>query len=312
MKEKVLLDCDPGHDDAFAIVLAAGSPAIDLLAITTVAGNQTLDKVTRNALAVCEIAGIRDVPIAAGAPQPLVRAQRTAPEIHGDSGLDGPPMPDTTLTTDPRHAVELIIDTLMSEPSGTVNLVATGPLTNLALAMRLQPAIVERVKQVIVMGGSWTRGNVTPAAEFNIVTDPEAASAVFSGGWPVTMVGLDVTHKALAVEDVQARLRSVDSRLSAFLGDLLAFFGSAYREAQGFEWPPVHDPVCIARLIDPELVTTRNAHVAIETAGQWTYGMTVVDFDGSPDNPLDTKVATDLDAAGFWDHVLAATRALSV
>lgn len=189
MTEKVILDCDPGHDDAIAIILAAGDPAIDLLAITTCAGNQTLEKVTRNALAVCAIAGIDGVPVAAGSAGPLVRPQVVAPDIHGESGLDGPDLPAATRELDLHHAVDLSSDVLMEHRPGTVNLVPTGPLTNIALAMRKEPRLVERVKQVILMGGAYTRGNRTPAAEFNIFADPEAAHAVFDADWPVTMVG---------------------------------------------------------------------------------------------------------------------------
>ena len=177
--EKIILDCDPGHDDAIAILLAAGNPEIDLMAITTVAGNQTLEKVTRNAMAVCAAGGIT-VPIAAGAAGPLVRPQYVAEDIHGDSGLDGPVLPAATLELDPRHAVDVIIDIVMAEEPGTVHLVPTGPLTNIALAMRKEPRIVERVKSVVLMGGAYTRGNVTSAAEFNIYVDPEAAEVVFA------------------------------------------------------------------------------------------------------------------------------------
>lgn len=310
--EKVLLDCDPGHDDAFAIVLAAGSPAVDLLAITTVAGNQTIEKVTRNALAVCEVAGIREVPVAAGAAHPLVRKPLIAPDIHGDSGLDGPALPQPRLAVDPRHGVDVIVQTIMTHAPGTVNLVATGPLTNVALAMRREPAIVGRVKRVVLMGGAYTRGNITPVAEFNILADAEAAAAVFSGEWDVTMVGLDVTHQARATAEVMARIADVGSNLSRFLVEVLDFFGRSYRKAQGFDSPPVHDPVCIAALIDPAVLETSGAFVAVETAGRWTYGMTVTDFGAAYGAAHNTQVATALDTERFWNLVIDAVRTLSM
>jgi purine nucleosidase len=189
--EKIILDCDPGHDDAVAMLLAHGNPDIELLAVTTVVGNQTLPKVTRNALAVARIAGITGVPFAAGAARPILRPIEVAPAIHGESGLDGPTLPEPSFELDERHAVDLIIDTVMAHEPGTVTLVPTGGLTNIALAARKEPRIVERVKQVVLMGGGVHVGNWSPVAEFNIVIDPEAASIVFDAGWDVVMVGLD-------------------------------------------------------------------------------------------------------------------------
>lgn len=311
MPEKVILDCDPGHDDAMAMILAAGNPAIDLLAITTCAGNQTLEKVTRNALSVCAVAGITGVPVAAGAASPLVRPQMVAPDIHGESGLDGPVLPAPVQDLDPRHGVDLIIDTVMAHEPGTVHLVPTGPLTNIALAMSKEPRIVERVKRVTLMGGAYTRGNRTPAAEFNIVADPEAAHAVFAADWPVTMVGLDLTHQATATPDVVARIAAIGSPLARFVTDVLAFFGSMYKEHQGFDAPPVHDPCCIAKLIDPAVFETRDAFVTVELTGTWTTGMTVTDFDGLYGQPHNTQVATALDRDRFWDLTVDAIRTLS-
>jgi purine nucleosidase len=310
MTERIILDCDPGHDDALAMILAAGDPRIDLLAVTTCAGNQTIEKVTRNALAVCAVAGI-DVPVAAGAAGPLVRPQRVAPEIHGESGLDGPVLPTAVRELDPRHAVDLIIDVVMDAEPGTVTLVPTGPLTNIALAMAKEPRIVERVKRVVLMGGSYTRGNVTPAGEFNIVVDPEAAQAVFAAAWPVTMVGLDLTHQATADADVVARIGAVGSPLSQFVVEVLRFFGSTYREDQGFDAPPVHDLCCVAMLCDPAVLTTRSAFVAVELAGTWTAGMTVTDFGDLLGQPHNTDVATVLDKPLLWDMTTRAIEALS-
>jgi len=318
--EKIILDCDPGHDDAIAILLAAGSPAIDLLGITTVAGNQTLPKVTRNALAVCAAAGI-SVPVAAGAEVPLVRPQLVAADIHGESGMDGPVLPEPTIELDPRHAVDFIVDTVMDEEPGTVHLVPVGPLTNIALAMRKEPAIVDRVKSVVLMGGAYGRGNVTPAAEFNIYVDPEAAEEVFAASWPVTMVGLDLTHQAGATPDVAERIRAIGGPLADFVSELLVFFGHTYLERFGIVHPPVHDPCAVAGIIDPSIFTTADALVAVELDGSWTAGMTVVDFD--PELALlpstvaaakarpRTKVAQQLDRERFWDLVIDAVTRLS-
>ena len=310
MTERLILDCDPGHDDALAMLLAAGDPRVELLAVTTCAGNQTLEKVTRNALAVCAVAGI-DVPVAAGAAGPLVRPQLVAPEIHGESGLDGPELPTAVRELDPRHAVDLIVDVVMGAEPGTVTLVPTGPLTNIALAMRKEPRIVDRVKRVVLMGGSYTRGNKTPTAEFNIAADPEAAQAVFSGDWPVTMVGLDLTHQATADPDVLARIGAIGSPLSAFVVEVLEFFGSTYRQQQGFDAPPVHDLCCVAYLCDPDVFTTLGAFVAVELTGTWTAGMTVTDFGDLLGQPHNTDVAIRLDKPRLWDMTVDAIAALS-
>jgi purine nucleosidase len=234
---RIILDCDPGHDDAIALLVAAGSPEVELLAVTTVAGNQTLDKVTRNALAVATVGGLRDVPVAAGAARPLVRVPRVAEAEHGASGLDGVSIPDPTVGLDSRHAVALIIETVMGRPPGEVTLVPTAALTNLALAVRLEPRIVERVREVVVMGGAYAGGNLTPAAEYNIAVDPEAAQIVFGERWPVTMVGLDVTHQALATPEVVRRIAALDTGPARFVTGLLDFFAGAYRASQGFPAP---------------------------------------------------------------------------
>ena len=210
--QNIILDCDPGYDDAVALLLAAGSPEIRLLAVTTVAGNQTLAKVTGNARRILQAAGVRDVPVAAGAARPLVRGEVVVcPEIHGESGLDGTTLPEPDLPVDPRHAAQLIIDIVMREPEGTVTLVPTGPLTNIALAARMEPRIVSRVKEGVLMGGGYHIGNVRPFAEFNIENDPEAAHIVFSESWKVVMVGLDLTYQARADEAVRGRARGIDT-----------------------------------------------------------------------------------------------------
>ena len=302
----IILDCDPGHDDAIAMLVAHGSTEVDLLAVTTVAGNQTLDKVTRNAQAVATVGGLRDVPIAAGADRPLVREPRVAEAEHGTSGLDGVTMPAATAPLDPRHAVELIIETVMSHPAGEVTLVPTAALTNLALAVRLEPRIAERVREVVVMGGAVAGGNLTPAAEFNIAVDPEAAHIVFSERWPVTMVGLDVTHHALATPDVVQRIAAIRTRPARFVTELLDFFTVAYRASQGFAAPPVHDVCAVAYVADPAVLSTVRAPVAVELSGGLTTGMTVADLRRPAPETCRTRVATVLDRERLWDLVVDA------
>lgn len=297
--KKIILDCDPGHDDAIALLLALGNPQIDLLAVTTVVGNQTLDKVTRNALAVARIANITGVPFAAGCPRPLVRNIEVAPDIHGDSGLDGPVLPEPHLQLDSRHAVDLIIDTVMAHPPGSVTLVPTGGLTNIAMAVRKEPRIAERVKEVVLMGGGYHVGNWSAVAEFNIKIDPEAAHIVFNEKWPLTMVGLDLTHQALATPAVCERIAALGTRPAAFVGELLAFFGRMYQQAQGFSAPPVHDPCAVAYVIDPSVMTVRKAPVDIELTGTLTLGMTVADFRAPPPPDCHTQVAVKLIRINF-------------
>ncbi|HEY8912582.1 nucleoside hydrolase [Lacisediminihabitans sp.] len=306
MALKMILDCDPGHDDAIALILAHGNAAVELLAVTTVHGNQTIDRVTRNALAVARIAGITGVPFAAGAHRPLVRAAETAPSIHGESGLDGPVLPEPTLVPDARHAVDLIIDTIMANEPNTVTLVPTGALTNIALAVRKEPRIAARVKEVVLMGGGYHVGNWSAAAEFNIVIDPEAAHIVFNEKWKLTMVGLDLTHQALATPDVVAAIAAVGTAPARFVVELLDFFGRTYREAQGFEHPPVHDPCAVALVIDPTVMTVVRVPLDIELTGTLTLGMTVADFRSPAPADCTTYAATDLDHGKFWALIVDA------
>lgn len=302
--KKIILDCDPGHDDAIALLLAHGNPNIELLAVTTVVGNQTLDKVTRNALSVARIANITNVPFAAGAVRPLIRNVEIAPDIHGDSGLDGPVLPEPIIQLDKRHAIDLIIETIMSHPPKTVTLVPTGGLTNIAMAVRKEPKIVERVKEVVLMGGGYHVGNWSAVAEFNIKIDPEAAHIVFNEKWPVTMVGLDLTHQALATPDVIEKIKAIKTKPAKFVLEMLEFFGKMYKQAQGFTYPPVHDPCAVAYVINPELIKTKRVPVDIELTGTLTLGMTVADFRFPPDDNCHTQVATELDHTGFWDLIV--------
>src|SRR5437764_4738491 len=273
MKHKIILDCDPGHDDAIAILLAAHHPDIDLLAITTVAGNQSLDKTTLNALKVCSLANIRDVPVARGMDRPLVRPAKHAANIHGESGMDGPNVPEPDIVPAPQHGVDLLIDMLMNS-DGDITIVPTGPLTNIASAIRREPAIVPKIRAISLMGGAIGLGNTTPAAEFNIHTDPEAAAIVFACGRPITMCPLEVTHQALATEDVITRLRSAQHPVANFAADLLVFFADSYHKVFGFPAAPVHDPCAVATVIDPHIMHAHTMHVAIETNGEWTSGRT--------------------------------------
>ena len=306
MPTKIILDCDPGHDDAIAMLLAWGNPEIELVGVTTVMGNQTIEKVTRNALSVARVAGITGVPFARGAHRPLVREVEVAASIHGESGLDGPVLPSPTLELDPRHAVDFIIDTIMAAPAGDITLVPTGALTNIALAVRKEPRIASRVKQVVLMGGGVNVGNWSATSEFNIVIDPEAAHIVFNESWPLTMVGLDLTHEALATPSVAAAIAAVGTGPARFVGELLEFFGHTYRDQQGFEHPPVHDPCAVAFVIDPTVMETVRVPLDVELTGTLTLGMTVADFRAPSPDDCTTQVARKLDHAKFWALVVDA------
>jgi purine nucleosidase len=315
MPRKVILDVDPGHDDAIAIVLAHSNPDIDLVAITSVAGNQILPKVTYNAQRVATLVGAQ-CPVAAGAEFPLVRPQVTdgeviAGSVHGVSGLDGPALPEPSMSLDPRHAAQLIVDTVMAAEPEEITLVPTGPLTNIALAMRLEPKIVGRVREVVLMGGAYTQGNVTSSAEFNIWADAEAAAAVFAADWQVTMVGLDLTHQAVATPQVKERIRAIGSPLSQVVVEWLDFFGGTYDSVWKMPYPPIHDACAVARVIDPDVVHVEEAFVVVETQGRWTYGETVTDFLGAYGEPLNNLVATKLDFDGFWDLIVDAITRIS-
>lgn len=265
---------------------------------------------TRNALACCTWAGI-DVPVAAGATRPLVRDQLVAGEIHGASGLDGPELPEPTVPLDPRHAVPFIIDTVMREEPGSVTLVPIGPLTNIALALRQEPRLAERVKEVVLMGGAYAVHGRSPVTEFNIAADPEAAHIVFTAGWPLTMVPLDLTYQALATDEVIARFGAVPGRLGPIVVEMLEFFSSRYRAERALAAAPVHDPCAVAYLIDRDVFSTRPAQVAIETRGNYGYGQTITDFLGQLGLPANATVAIDLDRERFWALMVDAVTAVS-
>jgi inosine/uridine nucleosidase len=298
----VLLDCDPGHDDAIAILLAAGRPdAVDLRAVTTVGGNADLRKVTLNARRVMTLAGLRDVPVAAGAAGPRNGELITALEVHGETGLDGAQLPEPVVELDRRNAVELMV------ARGPATVVATGPLTNVAALLERSPQTVE---EIVWMGGSTERGNTRPYAEFNALVDPEAAEVVFTSGVPLTMVGLNLTHQAQATDEIFDRLRALGTAPGEAAVGWLSFFADTYRQVFGFGGPPVHDPCALALVIDPSLVRCEELFVAIETEGRWTRGATVVDLHDRLGRPPNARVAMDLDVPRFWDLVLGAVAAL--
>jgi pyrimidine-specific ribonucleoside hydrolase len=295
----ILIDCDPGHDDAIAILLALASPEVEVRGITTVAGNQTLDKTTRNALKILELAGRTDVPVAAGADRPLTRTLRTAAHVHGESGLDGPDLPEPATRPVDVHAVDLLAE-LIEREAGSVVLVATGPLTNVALLLRRHPDVREWLERIVWMGGAIAEGNVTPAAEFNAFVDPEAAAEVFGSGIDVTMMGLDVTHQALFTPDHAERLRGAGNAGRA-VAELADFFLEFHRRLYRFEGAPIHDAVAVAHVIDPTLVETLRCNVEIETRSQYCDGRTVVDRWLVRDAPRNAQVGIGIDAERFLE-----------
>ena len=303
---RVILDCDPGHDDAMAILLAAASPTLELEGITIVAGNQTLEKTALNARRVCSVAEIRDIPIVPGADRPLRREPVIAAEIHGASGLDGPTWGEPTVDLDPRHAVDFILERAGAPDERPLTIVAVGPLTNIALALERQPGVVERIDRIAIMGGAIGLGNWTPSAEFNIYADPEAAAAVIGSGVPITLVPLEVTHLALATDAVIERIGALGSAVSQMAVALMRYFAETYERVFGFEAPAVHDPCAVAAVIDPALVPTRPMNVAVDTASELSLGRTVCDVLGVTGRAPNVDVAVDLDVSGFWDLMVSA------
>ncbi|AXT33746.1 nucleoside hydrolase [Phaeobacter sp. LSS9] len=302
---KIIIDTDPGQDDAVAILLALASPQeIDLLGITCVAGNVPLALTQTNARRVCEVAGRPDVAVHAGCDAPLQRPLITAEHVHGKTGLDGPELWDPTMPLAEAHGVDFIIDTLRREAPGTVTLCPLGPLTNIAAAFQKAPDIVDRVQKIVLMGGAYFEvGNITPAAEFNIYVDPEAAAAVLTSGVPVTMMPLDVTHKALATRARVEKIRALDTKVARFTAEMLDFFERFDVEKYGSEGGPLHDPCVIAYLIRPELFSGRHVNVVVETTSELTLGMTVADWWGVTDRPANALFIGDLEADGFFDLI---------
>ncbi len=299
---KVIIDTDPGQDDAAAIMLALGSPEIDVLGITAVAGNVPLALTERNARMVCEMCGRTDIKVYAGADKPLSRPLVTAEHVHGKTGLDGPELFEPSFPLQPGHAVDFIVQTLMNEAPGTVSLCPIGPLTNIALALQKEPAITGRIQQIVLMGGGYfAQGNITPAAEFNIFVDPEAAAVVFACGAPVIMMPLDVTHKVMTTKSRVEKIRAVDNRAARALTEMLLFYERFDEAKYGTDGGPLHDPTTIAWLLKPDLFAGRECNVEIETTSKLTRGATVVDWWGVTKRGKNALVLGDVNADGFFD-----------
>jgi purine nucleosidase len=300
---KIIIDTDPGQDDAVAILLALASPEdVTVLGITAVAGNVSLDLTQKNARIICELAQKTDVPVFAGAKRPLERPLVTAEHVHGKTGLDGPQLPDPTMTLQDQHAVDFIIQTLRAEPSGTITLCPLGPLTNIAAAFNQAPDIIERVQEVVLMGGAYFEvGNITPTAEFNIYVDPEAAEIVLKSGADITMMPLDVTHKALVTKNRNDRFRALETPVGVAVAEMTDFFERFDREKYGSDGAPLHDPTVIAYLINPKLFTGRYVNVEVETKSELTLGMTVADWWRVSNREPNAMFIGDLDADGFFD-----------
>ncbi|MAM60185.1 nucleoside hydrolase [Maritimibacter sp. UBA3975] len=298
---KIIIDTDPGQDDAVAILLALASPEVEVLGITAVAGNVPLALTQKNARTVCELAGRPDIPVFAGCDKPLKRKLVTAEHVHGRTGLDGPTLPDPTVPLQDAHAVEFIIDTLRKEPEGTVTLCTLGPLTNIATAFREAPDIIGRVAEIVSMGGAYFEvGNITPAAEFNIYVDPEAAEIVFKSGVLTTIMPLDVTHKALVTQPRNDAFRALGNATGIATAEMTDFFERFDKAKYGSTGAPLHDPTVTAYVIAPHLFTGRHINVEVETLSDLTLGMTVADWWGVSGRTANATFMGDLDAEGFF------------
>lgn len=300
-KMNVILDCDPGHDDAVALMLAGKAPEINLLGITVVAGNQTIEKTTRNALNLCQYLGL-NVPVAMGCSHPLVKAPVICPEIHGETGLDGFEFPPLKKKADPLDAVSFIIKTCLANEE--VVLVPTGPLTNIATALMKEPKIKGHISKIVLMGGSIGCGNVTPAAEFNIFVDPEAAEIVFNSGLPVYMNGLDVTRKVLVLPSVIERMERIGNKASALFGALMRTFNANQKKI--FSWiegGPLHDPVTVVSLLDPTAVTYQYMNAVIDVSKGPSYGRTNCDQFDYLHATKNAYVAIDIDVEKYWNQI---------
>ena len=305
MPRPIIIDTDPGQDDAVAILLALGSPELEVLGITTVAGNVPQPLVTVNTLKLCELVGRTDVPVFSGAHQPLVRELYTAECVHGPTGIDGTDLPNPVTAAQPKHAVDFIIDTCLAAGNDGVTLCPVGPLTNIASAIAREPMIIPKVREIVLMGGGFFEGgNTTPVAEFNIYVDPDAATLVFNSGIPITMFPLDVTHKALVLQEDLERLRSIDTPVGEAVAGMLGFYERHDIDKYGIAGAPLHDPCVIAYLIDPELFSGKKCRVDVETESELTVGQTVVDWWGVTGAEPNTMVMSDIDRPGFIDLVV--------
>ncbi len=298
---RIIIDCDPGQDDAVALLMALASPeALDVAAVTTVAGNVPLARITDNARRIVELAGRPDVPVHAGCPRPILHALVTAEEVHGETGLNGVSLPEPTLPLAPGHAVQVIIERLMAEPEGSITLVPTGPLTNVALAIVQEPRIVPRIGRIVLMGGARGLGNVTASAEFNFYVDPHAARIVFEAGAPIVMFGLDVTHQVLTTSERLDRIRGLGTPVGQAVAAILDFYGRHDIERHGLAGAPLHDPCTVAWLLAPALFKGTDCRVDIETEGLCR-GRSIVDWWGKTGLPANATVMTEADVPGFYD-----------
>jgi purine nucleosidase/pyrimidine-specific ribonucleoside hydrolase len=304
----IILDCDPGHDDAIALLLALASPEVALLGVTTVSGNQTLDKTTANAIRVLDHVGHGEIAVAAGAPRPLVRERHVAAHVHGETGLDGPDLPPPSRAPEPAHAIDWIATALVANPR-PVTLVATGPLTNIALFLARYPELTTRVERIVLMGGAIAEGNATPAAEFNIWADPEAAHRVFASGIDLTMAGLDVTHQALMTPVHTERLAGAGTA-GKLVADLYDFYAQFHQRQYGWKGAPVHDAVAMAHVIDVTLLNTKHCGVIIDTGPELSRGRTHVDLSGRAGWEPNCHVAVAIDSERFLELLISRISAL--
>ena len=301
-RQKIIIDTDPGQDDAVAILLALASPELEVLGITAVAGNVPLDWTQKNARKVCELASRPDIRVFAGADRPLKRPLVTAEHVHGGTGLDGPELPEPQMPLQSQHGVDFLIDELRSQPSGTVTLCTLGALTNVALALQRAPDIAARIQQIVLMGGGFSEGgNITPAAEFNIYVDPHAAEIVFSSGVPLVVMPLDVTHQVLTTRKRMDAIASIGTPVARATVEMLDFFERFDVQKYGSDGGPLHDPCVIAYLLQPALFQGRSCNVEIETESELTIGMTVVDWWSVTDRPKNALVMRQVDADGFFE-----------
>ncbi|MEN9229403.1 MAG: nucleoside hydrolase [Thermostichus sp. DG02_5_bins_236] len=301
MARSLIIDCDPGQDDAVALLLALASPELHLLGITTVAGNVSVQQTSSNARRICELAGHPQVGVYAGCPRPLLRTLETAEQVHGKTGIDGADLPEPKMPLGSAHAVQYLIETLMAAPQ-PVTLALLGPMTNLAVALVQQPQIVEHIDRLVFMGGSAFEGNVTPAAEFNILTDPHAAQVVLSAGIrEVVMLGLNVTHQVISTPERIERIRALGTKVGQTVAAMLTFYGKFDIERYGLPGGPLHDPCVIAYLLESQLFRMKPCYVEVETASPLNLGRTVVDRWGSSHQPANAQVAFEVDAQGFYD-----------
>ena len=307
MPRRVLIDTDPGQDDGVAILLALASPAeIDVEGLIAVAGNVSLGRTVINACKLLEAAERTDIPVFAGCARPLLRAPVTAEHVHGESGLDGPAFAEPTMTVQTGHGVDHLIDVLRAAPRASITLCMLGPLTDLAVALVKAPEIVPAIEEVVLMGGAYFEvGNITPAAEFNIYVDPEAAAVVLACGAPITMLPLDVTHQVLSTPERLARIKAVGTRCAHAAAEMLRFSENFDLRKYGWAGAPLHDPNVIAYLIDPTIYTGRSINVTVETASALTRGMTVADYWRVTDRPANVNYIRSADADRFYDLLIA-------